>query len=159
MLRAAASRQYERAAMLRDQLESLTRLDRQLKRLRTAERSINGILPVVVNRGRQVWLAFRGSRLVSSIVQPRSYQQAARALSELERVEREVVPPPREILEINLQLIVAAWFRKHPGRLDDLQSFAKVRSECQQLQQRYRTPLRGVEQVAEPAPEFSSGKS
>lgn len=159
MLRAAASRQYERAALLRDQLESLTRLDRQLKRLRTAERTINGVLPVVVNRGRRVWLAFRSSRLVSSIVQPRSYQQAARALSELERVEREAVPPPREILDINLQLIVAAWFRKHPVRLEDLQSFTQIRSECQQLQQRYRPPAEALGQVAEPAPEFTQGPS
>lgn len=142
MVRAAEHRQYERAAMLRDQLESLTRLERQLQRLRFAERTINGILPVTVNRGRQVWLAFRGARLVSSIVQPRSYQQASRALAELQRVQLEAVAPAHEILEINLQLIIAAWFRKHPARLGDLQGFPAVRTTCLQLQQRYRLPTR-----------------
>lgn len=144
MLRAAAHRHYERAAMLRDQLESLKRLERQLQRLRAAERTINGILPVTVNRGRQVWLAFRGSRLVSSIVQPRSQQQASRALAELQRVERESLPPAREILEINLQLIIAAWFRKHPGRLDHLRDFSAIQAECEQLQRRYQVKPAGT---------------
>jgi excinuclease ABC subunit C len=138
MTRAAEHRHYERAAMLRDQLDSLTRLERQLKRLRVAERTINGVLAVTVNRGRQVWLAFRKARLISSIVQPRSYQQAERAMTELQRVEREAIPPAREILEINLQLIIAAWFRKHPSRLADLRPFSSMQQECLQRQQRYR---------------------
>jgi excinuclease UvrABC nuclease subunit len=153
MLRAAEHRQYERAAVLRDQLESLTRLERQLKRLRIAERTINGILPVVVNRGRRVWLAFRSGRLVSSIVQPRSHQQATRALADLIRWEREAIPPAREILDINLQLIVAAWFRKHPNRLDDLRKFSSVQQECAEQLQRYQ-PREQLELVAEPAADF-----
>lgn len=155
MIRAAEHRQYERAAMLRDQLDSLSRLERQLRRLRVAERTINGILPVVVNRGRHVWLAFRSGRLVSSIVQPRSYQQASRAMTELVRWEREAIPPAREILEINLQLIVAAWFRKQPTRLDDLRSFAAIQQECEELQRRYQ-PRSQAALVAEPTADFLS---
>ena len=150
MVRAAEHRHYERAAMLRDQLESLKRLERQLQRLRVAERTINGILPVTVNRGRQVWLAFRGARLISSVVQPRSRQQAVRALAELSRVERESVPPAREILEINLQLIIAAWFRKHSGRLADLRDFPTIQAECAELQQRYASRA-AVEPNSKPA--------
>jgi len=111
--------------------------------LRVAERTVNGILPVTVNRGRQVWLAFRGARLVSSIVQPRSHQQAIRALAELKRVERESVAPAREILEINLQLIIAAWFRKHPARLADLRDFPAIQTECERQQLRYRVKTTG----------------
>jgi hypothetical protein len=118
--------------------------------LRVAERTINGILPVTVNRGRQVWLAFRGARLISSVVQPRSRQQAVRALAELSRVERESVPPAREILEINLQLIIAAWFRKHPGRLADLRDFPTIQAECAELQQRYASRA-AVEPNSKPA--------
>jgi hypothetical protein len=136
-------------------MESLSRLERQLKRLRVAERTINGILPVVVNRGRHVWLAFRSGRLVSSIVQPRSHQQACRAMTELVRWEREAIPPAREILDINLQLIVAAWFRKHPARLDDLRSFAAIQRECEEQQRRYQ-PRSQAAFVAEPTADFLS---
>ena len=44
------------------------------------------------------------------------FATVGRAMTELVRWEREAIPPAREILEINLQLIVAAWFPSN--RLD-----------------------------------------
>lgn len=139
MLQAGARLQFERAATLRDQFAALSRLDRQLGRLRIAERTINGILPVIAHRGRQVWLVFRRGQLVRSIVQPRSRQQAIEAAKQLERLAIETPRHASEILDINLQLIVSAWFRKHRQRLDDLISFEAKIKKCLELKSRYET--------------------
>ncbi len=137
MLAAGRDRSFERAAMLRNQWESLSRLSRQLGRLRLAEQSINGVLKVIANRGRGVWLVFRNSQLVDSIVQPRSRHQATTAFDQLKCASTMAMQPATEILNINLQLIVAAWFRKNPGRLAEMMAFSEINRVCRETMIRY----------------------
>ena len=137
MREAGRNRNFERAAMLRGQWESLSRLSRQLGRLRRAEQSINGVLNVLADRGRGVWLVFRNSQLVDSIVQPRSKQQATTAIQRMSYASTRTMQPASEILDINLQLIIAAWFRKNPQRLSELISFTEMGRVCYDIIARY----------------------
>ncbi len=115
---AAARFHFERAAVLRNQWQALSRLDRQLGRLKRLETVINGIMACPVSRSRRLWTVFRGGRLAATILEPRSARQAAEAAEALTNIHRQPVEASGNILDINLQLIVASWFKKNR---DDIQ--------------------------------------
>ncbi len=113
MNRASAERHYELAGIYRDRQQSLERLARQLGRVQQAEQTIHGILPVKAQRGRDIWLFLGRGRLLAHQPKPQTPRQREQALQLIERIPQQQHEPTTHPLEIQMQLIIAAYFRKH----------------------------------------------
>lgn len=138
MQEAAARHQFERAAVLRNQWQALSRLDRQLGRLRRCAETIHGVMTCPVSPSRRLWTVFRGGRVAATLLEPRSHRQAEIAKATLEAAAKQAVHPTSNILEINLQLIVASWFKKAPSELTKLVPIEEMVAECQSRRDAYR---------------------
>ncbi|HMP79388.1 MAG TPA: UvrB/UvrC motif-containing protein [Pirellulaceae bacterium] len=123
MEQAATRREFERAAILRDRLETLARLDRQLARLRKAEQTIHGILPIPFGKRKQLWLLFHRSRFAGYVVEPRTAQQQLNVIKRLTALKDQPPQLPQSSLDVHWQLILASWFRKSPTDLDRIVPF------------------------------------
>ena len=136
MISAAASQSFERAAAVRDNLNFLSWLDRRLASLRMAETTLNGILPIEARKNRTAWLVLRQGRLVESMPAPNAgkkdtQSRAETALTAIRKVARRKSDMPSNLLEMNLQLIILAWFRKHPSLKNSILSFDQAEKDCQ----------------------------
>ncbi len=131
MKTASANHAFERAAIERDHLANLGWLDRRLKALRTAQRTFNGILPIEARKNRTAWLVLKGGRLVGSTVEPDSRERSLAALRFLTQTSNETEQMPANIMEMNLQLIMIAWFRKFPALKKSLVSFDGAIEICE----------------------------
>lgn len=126
MLVSAAAMQFERAAIHHQHGEALGRLQRQLERLRTAERRIHGVLTVAASPRRNLLLVFARGRLVNGFPVPRNpdrRQELARSLGQA--ASRPAIASD-DTLSVNLQMIVGSWFRKHFDLLNQLQPLERV---------------------------------
>jgi excinuclease ABC subunit C len=111
---ASVALQFERAAILRDRLDSLTWLARHLERLRHAVRQ-SFVYPVAGIDGGETWYLIRHGLVRAAVNAPvdrpgRSW--ARRQMEEVYRSERAVTELPAAD-EIDGVLLVAAWFRRH----------------------------------------------
>jgi excinuclease ABC subunit C len=132
MQTAAAAHSYERATVLRDQLENLQWLSRRLDALRSAQRTFNGVLPVAGRNRKTIWLVLRGGLLLGSATRPDQPERAAKAINSLSKSAAASHQLPANILEMNLQLIMISWFRKHPQLKQDILSFDAAIEYCHQ---------------------------
>jgi excinuclease ABC subunit C len=113
MLAASASLAFERAAVLRDKLDSLNWLSEQLRRVREASRPSF----VYVVRGHddaELWYLIHGGRVRAVVPSPSdedSLREAARRIEQVYRpgTDRDAPPHPGAIDGV---LLVAAWFRR-----------------------------------------------
>ena len=110
---AAGSQLFERATILRDHMNNLGWFNRRMKALRMAERNYNGVLPIAARKNRTAWLILKGGRIVGSTALPDRSDRAIAAIKQLSEVAPQKQQLPATILEMHLQLIVIAWFRKH----------------------------------------------
>lgn len=131
MHEAAAKQSFERAVVLRDHFDQLTWLSRRLSALRQSEKLLNGVLQVAATRGRTAWLVLRSGRLLGSALAPDSAQRADSANSFLTNAAEQQVPDAGSILDTSLQLLIMAWFRKHPASKRDLLSFEDAIKLCE----------------------------
>lgn len=109
---------FERAAVLHEQLTHLQWLWNRLAHWRTARGKIDGAYPVPTFAGRPVHLVFREGSLAGYAAQPR-----ARSLTQpqsLKKLERE-----DDALEMEIFLIISAWFRKNREQLPLIQPRAR----------------------------------
>jgi excinuclease ABC subunit C len=118
MTAASLAQQFERAAVLRDKLASLTWLHEKLERQRRhAEESF--IYPVKGLSDRPTWYLIHGGRTVAATPAPRDRQSAQSAAELIEAVYRR--QNAAHFLEsyehYDGRLLVAAWFRRHPREL------------------------------------------
>jgi excinuclease ABC subunit C len=132
MQTAAAAHSYERATVLRDHLENLQWLSRRLNALRSAQRTFNGVLPVAGRNRKTIWLVLRGGLLLGSATRPDQPERAAKAINSLSKSAAASHQLPANILEMNLQLIMISWFRKHPQLKQDILSFDAAIEYCHQ---------------------------
>lgn len=126
MQAAAASGQYERAAVLRDRFKSVRWLDRQLHQLRDCKVRLNGILPIEARRNRTVWLILRGGQLVGNTLQPTNRSQAKTVDAEIRRLAQQSCEITSNRLDVKMQLIISSWFRKHKDWYDRLIEFDNI---------------------------------
>lgn len=131
MQQAATGQKFERAAILRDHLDNLSWLERRLKALRHAQKTFNGVLPVSARKNRTAWLVLKGGRLVGSAPEPDSQDRAIAAIKRLSEIAAIKQPPPESILEMNFQLIMISWFRKHPAIKKTLVPFEDAIAICE----------------------------
>lgn len=130
MQQAAAEFRFERAATLRDHLARLSWLDRRLSDIRTAQRKLNGILPIPGRNGQRIWLVLRGAKLIGTAPEPARPDRAARAMKYLGQLSESEMILPGNILEMHLQLLIISWFRKHPHFKQQLLSFNDAVELC-----------------------------
>lgn len=130
MKSASAACAFERAVVLRDHLANLTWLDRRMKALRSAKQVFNGVLPIEARKNRKAWLILKGGRLVGSAAEPDCERRATAAAKFLQQRMIEPDQMPANIMEMNLQMIMIAWFRKHKDMTKSLLTFDKAIEAC-----------------------------
>jgi excinuclease ABC subunit C len=115
MAASAAALQFERAASLRDQLDSLRWLDRQLERVRQAREHNTFIYPVPGQAGRHVWYFVLRGKVVRAFAAPTDAtgrRRLARLAAELfSKPTTADEPTPDDMDHV---FLVASWFRTHP---------------------------------------------
>ncbi len=147
MKKAAANQSFEKAAILRDHSNNLGWLNRRMKALRSAQRTFNGVFPIKARKNRIAWLVLKGGRLIGSAPEPKSPDRALAAIKFLTEIERQSDMLPTNIMEMNLQLIMIAWFRKHPALKKTLIPFADAIQRCETICQSVH-PQNSVNQPA-----------
>lgn len=136
MHEAAARQSYERAVVLRDHFDRLTWLSRRLSDLRQSEKLLNGVLQVSATRGRTAWLVLKSGKLLGSAVAPDSPDRAESTQSFLAQAAGRSNPHAHTILEMSLQLLIMAWFRRHPANKQNLLSFDQAIQRCDSIDSR-----------------------
>jgi excinuclease ABC subunit C len=131
MKEAAGCRSFERAAILRDHIANLTWLERRMRALRNAQKTFNGVLPIEARKKRSAWLILQGGQLIGSTVEPDSEERAIATIQRLTEVSHTEKSIPENLLEMNLQLILIAWFRKHPQLKKSLIPFGDAIDICE----------------------------
>ncbi|MFK7765764.1 MAG: GIY-YIG nuclease family protein [Mariniblastus sp.] len=133
MKAAASDQRFERATILRDHIDNLGWLNRRMKALRFAQRNFNGVLPIEARNNRMAWLVLKGGRLLGSAPEPKSPERALGAIKYLTNITRRRSLIPANIMEMNLQLIIMAWFRKNPAIKKTLIPFADAIATCEAM--------------------------
>ena len=133
MKTAGANLQYERAAILRDQLKQLSWLVLRLTALAEASEKLNGVLPIDSFGRRKLWLILRGGRLVGSAAEPKSAKRAAMALEKLASIATQTDAPATNLMEMNFQLMIMSACRKDAQLRKRLLSFDQASEVCQSL--------------------------
>jgi excinuclease ABC subunit C len=114
MRAAAAALVFERAAALRDRLDSLRWLSRHLERLRQAA-AHSFVYPVPGPDGSEGWYLVRQGRVRAALSAPRDAAERRAAALLLEAVyEGPAVAGVPGTEEVDDVLLVAGWFRRHP---------------------------------------------
>jgi excinuclease ABC subunit C len=114
---AAQAQAYERAAALRDRLEPLRWLHEQLDQVRRLRADGSFVYPVAGHDGGVIWYLVHHGRAVAAVAAPEDDAARRAAADRLEAVYR------REEIRVRLEsaehldgmLLVASWFRRHPG--------------------------------------------
>jgi excinuclease ABC subunit C len=116
MQEAAACQAYERAATLRDQVETLTWLCQSLDRLRLIRTRLNGVYAARSYEGDRIWYVLRRGVVCRVLPAPISKMERERALRSIGSLYEARPPGERPITgrEVDHVWLVAAWFRKHP---------------------------------------------
>jgi excinuclease ABC subunit C len=103
---AAEKLAFEKAAVVHRQWQALNWLSNKLRHWRGAREKIDGTYPVSTFNDRPLYLVFRQGMLAGYSDQPRA-RRVIKPLS-LKRMERD-----DDALEMEIFLIVSAWFKKH----------------------------------------------
>ncbi len=132
MKQAATAQRFERAAVLRDHFVNLRWLARRLAHLETARETLNGVLPLPGKGKHKLWLVLRGGQIVNSAAAPSDKSRFESAAARLHTISQQNPVLPTNLKEMNLQLIVMAWFRKYPDYKSKMISFDKAIRTCHQ---------------------------
>jgi hypothetical protein len=76
-------------------------------------------------------LILQGGQLTGSTVEPDSEERAIATIQRLTEVSHTEKSIPENLLEMNLQLILIAWFRKHPQLKKSLIPFGDAIDICE----------------------------
>jgi excinuclease ABC subunit C len=130
MKNAAAKCSFERATVLRDHFNNLKWLDRRMKALRHAKKTFNGILPIAARKNRIAWLILKGGRLLGSAPEPLDAKRASAAVDFLQQKSDQPEGLPESIMDMNMQMILIRWFRKHKDTAKLLVPFEEAIKVC-----------------------------
>lgn len=134
MVVAGTRQHFEKAALLRDRWQHLCWLTLRLTALAKAREKLNGVAEVDGFGRQKIWLMLRGGRLVGSARQPSTAKRASTAKKEILKIAAQTDAPPANVMEMNFQLMIAAWYRKDPVFRKSLISFADSVAICDQQQ-------------------------
>ena len=150
MQAAANSRAFEKAAILRDQLDALTWLDRRLADLRTARNDLHAVYPLPGFGKRRIWLLLNSSFLADAVVVPHDGKLAFAIADKVDRAsKRHDNSLPADVHAVLLQLIIVSWFRNRKGEKELLVDYQDALSQLQGLPTRQRiAPAKQMHNVA-----------
>lgn len=130
MLAASAGQQFERAAVLRDKLASLTWVLRQCQGLRQARVNHSFVYPVTGHDGTELWYLIEAGT-VRMVVRPPTDRQTwlalANKISGMPPTEVGTAVPPAEIDQV---LLIASWFRRRPEERQRAWEWAAFLDRC-----------------------------
>ncbi len=131
MLAASEAMQFERAAALRDRLDSLRWLSEHLARVREAAQH-SFVYPITSEGGAETWYLIRRGHVRAAVAAPDGDSGRAAATAALEAVYRQAsdLPGPPGLDEIDGVLLVAAWFRRHPEEQQRTRTPEEVLAAC-----------------------------
>jgi excinuclease UvrABC nuclease subunit len=116
MTAASSALAFERAARLRDRLESFRWLQEHLKRIRLARRAHSFVYPVSGHHANDIWYLIHRGSVERVIAVPRDavgLRRTARSVGTIYRTKRRR-PEPHAVEEVDTVFLIAAWFRRHP---------------------------------------------
>jgi excinuclease ABC subunit C len=115
MTAAAVALQYERAAALRDKVESLRWLQEKLQRLQRAREQHSFIYPVQGIEGQDIWYLIHHGRVCAGLPLPHTPQEQRHAAAVIAAVYQERNAHQRLLAaeEVDGVLLVAGWFQRH----------------------------------------------
>jgi excinuclease ABC subunit C len=131
MAQASAGQQFEKAVVLRDRWQHLCWLAKRLAALEEAKQKLNGVAQVTGFGRQKIWLVLRGGRLVGSVLEPRTENRKRVVKRKLMTIAAQTDVPLAGVMEMNLQLMIAAWYRKHSDFRNDLMSFEEGYAFCE----------------------------
>ena len=132
MQKAATACSFEKATVLRDHLANLKWLDRRMQALRHAKKTFNGVLPIAARKNRIAWLVLKEGRLLGSAAEPTDTKRAQAAADYLKASSQMQGGLPDSIMDMNLQMILISWFRKHKQTAGLLVPFEDAIEVCRQ---------------------------
>lgn len=115
MAAAATELAFERAAVLRDRLESLQGLHEELERLRVARDQLSFVYPVAGHAGEDRWYLVQRGQVLRVVARPpdaASCRAAGEAVREVYHKPTVRLGPPAGA-ELDTIFLVSAWFRRH----------------------------------------------
>ena len=134
---AARSRVFEKAAILRDQIDALAWLDRRLADLRTARNDLHAVYPLPGFGKRRIWLLLNSSFLADAVVVPHDAKSASHLEKKLVAAgKRNHQLIPADTHAVLLQLIIVSWFRNRKGEKELLIDYQNALSKMQDLPNR-----------------------
>jgi excinuclease ABC subunit C len=116
MVAASAALQFERAAALRDRLEPLRWLRHQLDHLRAARDEHSFVYPVVGADGQCLWYLLHHGRVAGVLPVPGNAASRRATAAALAEIYQGGAARGRLLAldEVDVVLLVAGWFRRHP---------------------------------------------
>jgi excinuclease ABC subunit C len=135
MQTASAGLAFERAAALRDRLDSLRWLSRQLERLRQAA-GASFVYPVLGSDSRERWYLIHHGGVRAMQAAPANATEALQLAGLLQRVYRPSSPEQGPIRpeEVDGVLLVDGWFRRHKEERLRVREPAEILSECRKVE-------------------------
>jgi excinuclease ABC subunit C len=116
MVEAAQSQNYERAARLRDQHDSLIWLLERLTRVRQARKTLSLIYPLVDTDGRTWWYLVHGARVLGCVFAPTTATAGEIVTTRLRTIY--ALPVHESLLDayepVDGMMLILSWFRKFP---------------------------------------------
>jgi excinuclease ABC subunit C len=118
MVTAAQAQQFERAAALRDRIDTLAWLVTRLERLRHARAKMSFVYPLTGKTGPTLWYLIHAGRTVRTIEAPKDEAGCKSARGALKAVYGDRSAELLESCEhIDGMMLVVSWFRKYPREL------------------------------------------
>jgi excinuclease ABC subunit C len=114
MLRAAQSRQFEKAASLRDRLAALEWLAKHLARLREARSDLSFVYCPTRPSGSAYWYLLLEGRVEARVAAPVDPVSRNRAAAAIRAIYEQARPAPRCGEAVDNVLLVSSWFRRFP---------------------------------------------
>jgi excinuclease ABC subunit C len=131
MQSAARSQRFELAARLRDAHEDLKGLAAFLQLLREV-RGYSFVYRVRGHGSSENWYLIREGQIMGVEQGPRNSRSSGRCSEALDAVfpNDDGPRPPTAPEDLDVVLLVARWFRKHPGELEAVMSPEEARRRC-----------------------------
>jgi excinuclease ABC subunit C len=128
---AATARQFERAALLRDNWGELSWMNEQLERARESQTRYSFVYPLPGHGRRRDWYLIRRGQLVGALAAPRDRRSARRCLARLEAIYSDGSEQPPE--DTDLLWLVCRWFRGREKALATTLSPEEAAVRCEQF--------------------------
>ncbi len=115
MMAASAEQQFESAADLRDQWQSLDWLRQQLQRIRVAQQDNSFIYSVGPPGSPLLWYLIRCGQIEATLPEPSTEVERQATARQIQKMfgKKSWSRPPSG-LDVDIALLIAAWFRRHP---------------------------------------------